>query len=88
MHIARLIPTVFPFAFALQRHLIFILGDYMTLGGQHLCKHDGDVYIQTFIISYLLETADPSCLDLEFFLSRGDLILEMAVSDFQMSLPD
>lgn len=56
----------------------------MTLGGQHLCKDDGDVYIQTFIISYLLETANPSCLELEFFLSKGDLILEIAISDFQI----
>lgn len=53
MHIARLIPTVFSICIVIATTYNFhfrVLRD--STGGHHLCKHNMDVYIQTFIISY------------------------------------
>lgn len=55
MQIARLIPTIFSICIFIATTYNFhfrVLRD--STGGQHLCKHNVDLYIQTFIIS--LET--------------------------------
>lgn len=58
----------------------------MTPGGQHRRKHDVDVYIQTFISNYPLETQQIAPeWTWTSSVGGGDLILETAVSDFQMS---
>lgn len=53
MHIARLIPTIFSICIFIATTCNFhfrVLPD--SAGGQHLCKHNVDVYIQASIISY------------------------------------